>query len=87
MTSGPIPLDQDPDEILEALRRAVRDDPAELGRPAEEVARELARGGYLEGEPDPVLVAEMLGVVEAEGGRAPKSDEEEFDPDVEPGEA
>ena len=78
MTSGPIPLDQDPDEVLEALRSAVRDDPALLGRPAEDVAGELARGGYLEGEPDPVLVAEMLGVVEVE---------EEFDPGAGPGDA
>jgi hypothetical protein len=71
MTQGPIqigPAGPDPDEILEALKRAVRDDPGVRERKAEEVSRDLAQGGYLPEEPDPVLVAEMLGLIEAEQG-------------------
>ena len=59
MTSGNIPLGPDPDQILEALKKAVRDDPSLRERSAEEISRELVRGGYLGEEPDPVLVAEM----------------------------
>ncbi len=71
MTQGPIqigPAGPDPDEILEALRRAVRDDPGVPEREAEDVSRNLVQGGYLPEEPDPVLVAEMLGIIEAEAG-------------------
>ncbi len=71
MTQGPIqigPAGPDPDEILEALRRALRDDPGVREREAEDVSRDLAKGGYLPDEPDPVLVAEMLGAIEAEEG-------------------
>jgi hypothetical protein len=60
-------LGPDPDKIMDALRQALRDDPKMRERPAEEVARELARGGYLEEEPEPVLVAEMLGSIDPEG--------------------
>ena len=67
MTSGNIRMGPDPDEVLGALQRALRDDPGVRGRSAEEVSRDLARGGYLREEPDPVLVAEMLGKLEAEG--------------------
>ncbi len=66
MTSGNIRLGPDPDRILEALKELLRDDPAARQRPAEEVLRELGRGGYLQEEPDPVLVAEMLEGLEAE---------------------
>ena len=66
MTSGNIRLGPDPDRILEALKELLRDDPAARQRPAEEVSRELVRGGYLQEEPDPVLVAEMLEGLEAE---------------------
>ena len=66
MTSGNVRMGPDPDQILEALRRASRDDPRVLDRPAEEVSRGLVRGGYLSEEPDPVLVAEMLGKLEEE---------------------
>ncbi len=66
MTSGNIRMGPDPDQVLEALRRALRDDPEVLDRPAEEVSGDLARGGYLPEEPDPVLVAEMLGKLESE---------------------
>ena len=70
MTSGYIPASGEPgpDEILAALEEAVREDPGLRERPAEEVSRELARGGYLEEEPSPTLVAEMLGTLEREEG-------------------
>jgi hypothetical protein len=50
-----------------ALREALRDDPKMRERPAEEVAEALARGGYLDEESDPVLVAEILGSIDPEG--------------------
>lgn len=70
MTSGYIPDhgEPGPDEILAALREAVREDPSLRERPAEEVSRDLARGGYLASEPSPTLVAEMLGTLEREEG-------------------
>ena len=69
MTSGYIPAtgEPDPDDILNALRAALRQDPTLKDRPAEEVSRELARNGHLPEEPSPTLVAEMLGTVEREG--------------------
>jgi hypothetical protein len=66
MTSGNIQLGPDPDQILESLKGLLRDDPDAQQRPAEEVSKELLRGGYLQEEPDPVLVAEMLEGLEAE---------------------
>ena len=66
MTSGNIQLGPDPDRILEALKVLLRDDPGARRLPAEEVAKELVRGGYLQEDPDPVLVAEMLEGLEAE---------------------
>ena len=70
MTQGPIqigPAGPDPDEILEALKRAVRQDPGVRDRKAEDLSKDLVRSGYLPEEPDPVLVAEMLGTIEPEG--------------------
>jgi hypothetical protein len=67
VTSGNIRMGPDPDRIMDALREALRDDPGMRERPAGEVAEELARGGYLDEEPDPVLVAEMLGSIDPEG--------------------
>lgn len=69
MTSGYIPASGEPgpDEILEALKEALRRDPALKDRPPEEVSRQLARNGHLSEEPSPTLVAEMLGAVEREG--------------------
>lgn len=69
MTSGYIPAsgEPDPDDILEALREALRRDPTLKERPPEEVSQELAKNGYLPEEPSPTLVAEMLGTVEREG--------------------
>lgn len=66
MTSGYIPPSGEPgpDEILAALKEAVREDPGLQERPPEDVSRDLARGGYLEEEPSPTLVAEMLQALE-----------------------
>ena len=81
MTSGNIRMGPDPDRILAALREALRDDPKMRDRPAEEVSGELVRGDYLEEEPDPVLVAEMLGSLEPEGpGRETDEVTEEDNP-------
>jgi hypothetical protein len=66
MTSGNIQLGPGPDRILEALKGLLRDDPAARQRPTEEVSKALVRGGYLQEEPDPVLVAEMIEGLEAE---------------------
>ncbi len=66
MTSGNIQLGPDPDRILEALKALLREDPGARKRPTEEVSRELVRGGYLQEEPDPVLVAEVLEGLEGE---------------------
>ena len=66
LTTGNIPLGPDPDQILEALKQAVRDHPRLRERAAEEMSRELVQGGYLDEEPDPVLVAEMAEGLEAE---------------------
>ncbi|CAN5268464.1 hypothetical protein BH24ACT19_BH24ACT19_06230 [soil metagenome] len=70
MTSGYIPPSGDPDadDILEALKKATREDPGLRERPLEEVSRGLVRRGYLETEPSPTLVAEMLGTLEREEG-------------------
>jgi hypothetical protein len=64
-TSGGMPMRPGLDAIYEALRRAIRDDPRLLERKAEEVSKELVRGGYLHDEPADALVAEVLSDVEA----------------------
>ena len=68
MTSGYIPASGEPgpDEILAALREAVREDPGLRKRQAEDVSHELASRGYMERKPSPALVAEMLGTLERE---------------------
>ncbi|HEU4493137.1 MAG TPA: hypothetical protein VFR69_03035 [Rubrobacteraceae bacterium] len=66
MTSGNIQMGPDPDSVLGALRELLREDPAARQRSAEEVSRELVRGGHLQEVPDPVLVAEMIESLEAE---------------------
>jgi hypothetical protein len=71
MTSGGMPMRPGLDAIYEALRRAIRDDPQLLERKAEEVSKELVRGGYLHDEPAVALVAEVLRDVEA-GERRPQ---------------
>ena len=65
-------------EVLEALRRASRGNPLLLELPPEEVTRQLMLEGLLRQEPSPEMVAEMMLELEVE--------EQEFDPDVQPGE-
>jgi hypothetical protein len=66
-------------EILEALREASCDNPRLVELPPEEVARQLVLEGLLQYEPSLEMVAEMMMEFEIE--------EEEFDPDVDPGDA
>ena len=68
MSSGYIPAKDEPgpDEIVEALREAVFENPRLREMPPEEVARQLILDGRLQQEPSPVLVAEMLEALEAE---------------------
>ena len=70
MTSGYIrPKDEpSPEEILEALREAIFDNPRLTEMPAEEVAGQLVLGGHLQEEPSAVVVADMLSALEAEEG-------------------
>jgi hypothetical protein len=64
-----LPKDEpSPDQILEALREAVSDNPRLAEMLAEEVARQLVLEGRLQEEPSPVLVADMLDALEAEEG-------------------
>ena len=65
MSSGYIPAKDEPgpEEIVEALREAVFENPRLR---AEEVARQLVLEGHLREEPSPVLVAEMLDALDAE---------------------
>jgi hypothetical protein len=68
VSSGYIPAkgEPSPDEILEALREAIFENPRLIELPSEEVARQLVLGGHLQEEPSPVLVADMLDALEAE---------------------
>ena len=70
MSSGYIPPKDEPgpDEILDALRGALDENPRLAEMPEEEVARQLILGGYLEKEPAPPMVAEALQTVEGEEG-------------------
>ena len=72
VSSGYIPAKDEPgpDEILEALREAVFENPRLREMPAEEVARQLVLDGRLQQEPSPKLVAEML---EASGPKSKAS--------------
>ena len=67
MTSGNIRMGPDPDGVRDALEAALRDDPALREQTCEQVAAELVDRGYLQEEPDPVLVAETLGSPEPDG--------------------
>ena len=66
-------------EVFEALREASRHNRHLLEAPPEEVTRQLMLEGLLRQEPSPEMVAEMMLELEVE--------EQEFDPDVQPGEA
>ena len=61
-------------EVLEAIKRALEDNRQIVELPAEEVARQLVLGGYVEGEPTVSRVADALASLEAE--------EQAFGPDV-----
>ncbi len=54
------------EQILRALREALNENPQLREMPTEEVARQLALGGHLEGEPALPLVAEAIEGLEAE---------------------
>jgi hypothetical protein len=62
------------DEVLEALERALMDNPHLRVAPVEEVARQLMLGGYLREEPPWGLVGAAMATVVAE--------EQAFGPDV-----
>lgn len=64
MTSGNIRMGPDPDGIKRALERALDDDPSLGDLSAEELSKALAGEGHLGQEPDPVLVAEILGAMD-----------------------
>jgi hypothetical protein len=68
VSSGYIPAEDEPkkDEIVDALREAVFENPGLREMPVEKVARQLVLDGYLQQVPSPVLVAEMLDALEAE---------------------
>ena len=70
MSSGYIPAkdEPEPEDMLDALREAIFDNPRLTEMPAEEVARQLILGGYLQKEPSPALVADMLDALEADEG-------------------
>ncbi len=69
MTSGYISENGEPglDQILQALRAAVKENPRLSEMPTEEVARQLVLGGHLQEEPTTPLVAEALRSLEVEG--------------------
>ena len=50
------------------MREAIFNNPRLIEMPSEEVARQLILGGYLQKEPSPTLVADMLDALEAEEG-------------------
>jgi hypothetical protein len=77
VSSGYIPAkgEPGPDEILEALREAIFDNPRLTQMPSEEVARQLVLGGHLQEEPSPALVADAL-EAEEEGFEADELSEE-----------
>jgi hypothetical protein len=70
VSSGYIPAKDGPgpEEILDALRQAIFDNARLTEMPTEEVARQLVLDGWLQEEPSPALVADMLDVLEAEEG-------------------
>ncbi|MDQ4043017.1 MAG: hypothetical protein M3118_04280 [Actinomycetota bacterium] len=70
MSSGYIPAkgEPGPEETLDALRQAILDNPRLTEMPTEEIARQLVLDGWIQEEPSPVLVADMLDALEAEEG-------------------
>ena len=70
MSSGYISAKDEsrPEEILNALREAIFDNPRLTEMPAEEAARQLILASHLQEEPSPALVADILDALEAEEG-------------------
>jgi hypothetical protein len=70
VSSGYIPPKDEPspDQIVEALREAIFDNPRLTEMPAEEISRQLILDGWLQEEPSPALVADMLDALKAEEG-------------------
>jgi hypothetical protein len=66
MASGNIQLGPDLDRILDALQGLLSEDPGAPQRAAEEVSKELLRNGFLQEEPDFVLLAKLLEGLETE---------------------
>jgi hypothetical protein len=68
VSSGYFPAKDDPgpDEILEALREGISENPRLKDIPAEEIARQLVLEGYVQEEYSPTLVVDMLDALEAE---------------------
>ena len=56
------------EEILNALREAIFDNPRLTEMPAKEAARQLILASHLQEEPSPALVADILDALEAEEG-------------------
>jgi hypothetical protein len=81
VSSGYIPAkgEPGPDEILEALREAIFDNPRLTQMPSEEVARQLVLGGHLQEEPSPALVADTLDTLDTLD--ALEAEEEGFEAD------
>ncbi len=50
-------------ELMSALEKALRDKPQLKEQPAEDISQELLRGGYLQQEPSPGKVAQVLGTL------------------------
>jgi hypothetical protein len=62
------------EEVLEALEKALANNPHLRAANPEEVARQLVLGGYLEEEPSPGVVGEAMVTIAVE--------EQAFGPDV-----
>ena len=70
MSSGYIPPKDEPgpEATLDALRQAIFDNPRLTEMPTEEISRQLVLDGWIQEEPSPVLVADMLDALKAEEG-------------------
>jgi hypothetical protein len=66
--SSYVPPKGEPDEILAAIKEAINDNSRLAELPEEEVDRQFALEGRLQGEPSLQLVAEALDAIEAEEG-------------------
>lgn len=72
MTSGYIPASGEPgaDEILAALKEAIREDPDLREHSAEDISHDLVHGGYLRREPSPPFSRRCWGLSNAKKDRA-----------------